>query len=136
MQTHPMSYRHLQRISMATHLLNSLRHLYTLWHNIATLPSNIENPAYPCLRGTTDMSTIQPTDAAVVLLVGTMAIEAFFGKARLQDVIGTYQVRNDMFLLPLPHPSGVSRWLNDPAHQQLLQAALAILSQWRDQFTL
>jgi hypothetical protein len=37
-----------------------------------------------------------------------------------------------MMLLPLPHPSGVSRWLLDPDHHQLLQEALAILSQWRE----
>jgi hypothetical protein len=30
-------------------------------------------------------------------------------------------------LLPLPHPSGQSRWLNDPAHRQLLAAALGRL---------
>ena len=67
----------------------------------------------------------------VVLLVGTMAIEAFLGKVRLEDVIGTYRERDEMLLLPLPHPSGVSRWLNDPQHQQLLQKALHILADWR-----
>ena len=30
-------------------------------------------------------------------------------------------------LLPLPHPSGVSRWLNDPAHSVRLDEALAVL---------
>lgn len=67
----------------------------------------------------------------VVLLVGTMAIETFFGKVRLEDVIGTYRERDGMLLLPLPHPSGVSRWLNDPAHQQLHVKALALLTEWR-----
>src|SRR5947209_11258806 len=67
----------------------------------------------------------------VILLVGTMAIEAFFGKVRLEDVIGTFQERDDALLLPLPHPSGVSRWLNDPAHQKLHQKALEILAGWR-----
>jgi uracil-DNA glycosylase family 4 len=72
----------------------------------------------------------------VILLVGTMAIEAFFGKVRLEDVIGTFQERDDMLLLPLPHPSGVSRWLNEPAHQKLHQQALKLLSTWRDEFAL
>lgn len=67
----------------------------------------------------------------VILLVGKMAIEAFLGKVRLEDVIGTFQERDGMLLLPLPHPSGVSRWLNDPAHQKLHQRALEILSEWR-----
>lgn len=67
----------------------------------------------------------------VVLLVGTMAIEAFFGKVRLEEVVGTFEERDGMLLLPLPHPSGVSRWLNDPAHQRLHQQALEHLSAWR-----
>ena len=67
----------------------------------------------------------------VVLLVGTMAIEAFFGKVQLEDVIGTYEERAGMLLLPLPHPSGVSRWLNDPVHQGMHQQALGLLSELR-----
>jgi uracil-DNA glycosylase len=60
-----------------------------------------------------------------------MAIEAYFGKGRLEDIIGTYQERDGIFFLPLPHPSGVSRWLNAPEHQQLLHEALALLAEWR-----
>ena len=75
-----------------------------------------------------ELQLLQPK---VVLLVGTMAIEAFFGKVQLEQIIGTYKERNGMLLLPLPHPSGVSRWLNDPAHQRLHQQALEQLSAWR-----
>jgi uracil-DNA glycosylase family 4 len=75
-----------------------------------------------------ELAILQPK---IVLLVGAMAIEAFLGKVKLEDVIGTFQERDEMLLLPLPHPSGVSRWLLDPAHQQLLQQALAILAEWR-----
>ncbi len=67
----------------------------------------------------------------VVLLVGTMAIETFFGKARLEEVIGTFREQDGMLLLPLAHPSGVSRWLNEAAHQKLHQKALGILAEWR-----
>ncbi len=72
----------------------------------------------------------------VVLLVGAMAIEAFYGKTRLDAVIGTAQERADMHLLPLPHPSGVSRWLLDPAHQALLHQGLDILRNWRVRYNL
>ncbi len=72
----------------------------------------------------------------VVLLVGTMAIEAFFGKGRLEDIIGTYEERDGMFFLPLPHPSGVSRWLNEPEHMELLRKALGILAEWRARYEL
>ncbi len=37
-------------------------------------------------------------------------------KGHLEDIIGTFQERDGMLLLLLPHPSGVSRWLNDPEH--------------------
>jgi len=75
-----------------------------------------------------ELAILQPK---VVLLVGAMAIETFLGKRKLEECIATFEERNDMLLLPLPHPSGVSRWLLDPAHQQLLQRALAILAEWR-----
>ncbi len=65
-----------------------------------------------------------------------MAIEAFFGKIRLEGVIGTYKERDGMLLLPLPHPSGVSRWLNDSVHQQLHLKALALLTEWRVMYDL
>lgn len=80
-----------------------------------------------------ELRLVQPR---VVLLVGTMAIEAFLGKVRLEDCIGTYQECNGMFLLPLPHPSGVSRWLNAPEHKKLHQLALDLLSDWRRKFDL
>ncbi len=60
-----------------------------------------------------------------------MAIEAYYGKGRLEDIIGTFEERDGMIFLPLPHPSGVSRWLNDSDHQQLLQQALRLLAEWR-----
>ena len=72
----------------------------------------------------------------IILLVGIMAIEAFFGKVKLEEVIGTYRERDGMLLLPLPHPSGVSRWLNDPEHLKLHQQALKILAEWRVVFNL
>lgn len=94
-----------------------------------------------------ELRLLQPK---VVLLVGSMAIETFFststernsgnssrmegrreGKLRLEDIIGTFEERDGMLLLPLPHPSGVSRWLLDPDHQKLHRRALEILSEWR-----
>jgi uracil-DNA glycosylase family 4 len=80
-----------------------------------------------------ELRIVQPK---VVLLVGTMAIETFFERGPLEGIIGRYQERDTMLYLPLPHPSGVSRWLNDPNHQQLLQKALAILAGWREGYGL
>ncbi|GHO73113.1 uracil-DNA glycosylase [Ktedonobacter sp. SOSP1-85] len=80
-----------------------------------------------------ELRLVQPR---VVLLVGTMAIETFFGKTKLEDLIGTYSEHHGTLFLPLPHPSGVSRWLNDLQHQQLLQQALQLLAQWRLEYEL
>ena len=80
-----------------------------------------------------ELQLLQPR---AVLLVGTMAIETFFGKVKLEEVIGTYQEREGMLFLPLPHPSGVSRWLNDPEHLKLHQRALEILAAWRVTYNL
>ena len=67
----------------------------------------------------------------VILPVGGMAIAAFLGPQRLEDVIGEAFERNGVLLIPLPHPSGVSRWLNDAEHQRLLARALELLAEWR-----
>jgi uracil-DNA glycosylase family 4 len=67
----------------------------------------------------------------VILLVGIMAIETFFGKVKLEEVIGTHRESEGMLFLPLPHPSGVSRWLNNSEHLKLHMQALEILAQWR-----
>lgn len=64
-------------------------------------------------------------DPKLVLLVGTMAIERFLGKAPLKAVVGQLVERDGRSWLPLPHPSGVSRWLNDPANRALVDEALA-----------
>lgn len=80
-----------------------------------------------------ELQLLQPR---VVLLVGTMAIETFCGKVKLEDAIGTYLEREEMLFLPLPHPSGVSRWLNHPEHLKLHRRALEILSEWRVAYNL
>ena len=60
----------------------------------------------------------------VVLLVGTLAIERYWGRAPLSDVVGRSRVDGERVLIPLPHPSGASRWLNDSGHRALLRRAL------------
>lgn len=72
----------------------------------------------------------------VVLLVGSMAIETFCGKTRLEEIIGAYRERDGMLFLPLPHPSGVSRWLLASEHRELLNQALHLLATWRETYQL
>ena len=71
-------------------------------------------------------------DPKVVLLVGRMAIDAFIpGKRPLEALIGsTFEIEGRTFV-PLPHASGVSRWLNAPENQARLQVALDELARLR-----
>ena len=64
----------------------------------------------------------------VLMLIGQLAIERFWGRAPLESVIGRMRREVDgRVLIPFPHPSGASRWLNDPGHQLLLRRAIAHL---------
>ena len=71
----------------------------------------------------------------IILLVGTLAIERLWGKAALSEVVGrskrSAQLR-EALLIPLPHPSGASRWLNDPDNRARLERALQLIGRsWR-----
>jgi uracil-DNA glycosylase len=61
----------------------------------------------------------------VILLLGGLAIDRFWGKVPLEDAVGRWRVRDGVTYIPLPHPSGASRWLNDPTHRELLRRGLA-----------
>ena len=63
----------------------------------------------------------------LVILVGRLAIETFFGKVRLADAVGRSFERDERQWFPLPHPSGASTWLNQPRHQALLTQARELL---------
>ena len=63
----------------------------------------------------------------VILLLGGLAINRFWGKVPLESAVGRARTRDGVTYIPLPHPSGASRWLNDPAHRDLLTNGLARL---------
>jgi uracil-DNA glycosylase family 4 len=81
----------------------------------------------------------------LIIPIGSLALERFLPGRRLDDVIGTAygasgaplaQTFEDApVMVPLPHPSGQSRWLNDPARVALLDQALVTLREivaWAD----
>lgn len=63
----------------------------------------------------------------LVLLVGSLAIERLWGRVPLSDVVGKSRVDGDRVLVPLPHPSGASRWLNNAENRRRLRRAIAIV---------
>jgi uracil-DNA glycosylase len=81
----------------------------------------------------------------LILPVGGLALSRFLPGRNLDDVIGSaYSASGERLkaapssspvLLPLPHPSGQSRWLNDPDRAALLDKALrrlADLVEWAE----
>ena len=76
---------------------------------------------------------------ALIVCIGTVAHSRFLPGRRLEDVVGQAwtergelalgEPRTAPALLPLPHPSGQSRWLNDAANLRLLDRALERLGE-------
>jgi uracil-DNA glycosylase family 4 len=90
-------------------------------------------------------ATLELVAPKLIIPIGSLALERFLPAHRLDGVIGEAFTpegalvrgtpRRSPVLLPLPHPSGQSRWLNDPARVALLDRAivrLAGLITWAD----
>jgi uracil-DNA glycosylase len=71
----------------------------------------------------------------VLILVGQLAIARFLGPGRLEDRVG-HRFGERPVMIPLPHPSGQSRWLNDPANRERLASALELVGQLRSSLAL
>jgi uracil-DNA glycosylase len=65
-----------------------------------------------------------------LFLVGQMAINRFLGPGPLEGRVGK-SFGDAPLMVPLPHPSGQSRWLNEPANRDRLAVALALISDQR-----
>jgi uracil-DNA glycosylase len=66
----------------------------------------------------------------VLILVGQMAIARFLGPGTLESRVGR-KFGERPVMVPLPHPSGQSRWLNDHANRERLDKALALIAKLR-----
>ena len=77
----------------------------------------------------------------LVMPIGSLALARFLPGHRLDDAVGrlfdasgaAVEAPGEVpavlpLLLPLPHPSGQSRWLNDPARVRQLESALSRLA--------
>lgn len=70
----------------------------------------------------------------MLILVGQLAIARFLGPGSLEERVGRSFGTNPV-MVPLPHPSGQSRWLNEQANRERLARALALISELRGRHT-
>ena len=64
-------------------------------------------------------------DPKLIIPIGKLAIELFFPKkTKLIDMIGTVLEQDDRWIIPLPHPSGASRWPQNPNNRALIDLAI------------
>jgi uracil-DNA glycosylase len=80
-----------------------------------------------------EIALINPT---LILAVGRLAIGLFYPPGQnLEEIIGTCKQVDERWVVPLPHPSGASRWHQIPANRQLIQQAVGIISQQRKELS-
>ena len=87
----------------------------------------------------TELRLVRPE---LILALGRLSIEAMLPSCRglpLAAVVGTprpaeppYLAEHGTLVLPLPHPSGISRWLNQPEHRARVDEGLAWLARERE----
>ena len=71
-----------------------------------------------------ELRVLQPE---LMVAVGGLAIRRLLGRRALDGCIGAIFEYAGAVVVPLPHPSGVSRWLNDPANRNRLDEAIALI---------
>lgn len=86
-------------------------------------PSPRERELCACWR-TWELELLQPR---LVVTVGGLALQAIAGYPSLTACIGERFEVGAAALVPLPHPSGTSGWLNAPANRARLERALALV---------
>jgi len=80
---------------------------------------------------------IRLIDPEVILLVGRLAVDAVLpGAGRFEDLIGKARRVDGRWIVPLPHPSGASRWHQVPANRKRIDAAIALLARLRRRLAL
>jgi uracil-DNA glycosylase family 4 len=63
----------------------------------------------------------------LIVPVGGLAIRRLLGVTSLDAAIGEPFGHGDAVAVPLPHPSGVSRWMNAPVNQARLERAVELV---------
>ena len=80
-----------------------------------------------------ELEFVQPE---LIITLGRLAAARFLGPKPLTALVGQVFECESRRILPLPHPSGVSRWLNSPENQSLVDQALSELDRVRREMEL
>ena len=76
-----------------------------------------------------EIALCAPWLEAELALVGprVVLLDRFWGRVPLSDAVGRRRIDGERVLIPLPHPSGASRWLNAPENRLRLRRALRVV---------
>ena len=76
------------------------------------------------------LQEIKLVDPKILLPVGRLAINLYFPKSRsLTKIIGNEKELEGRWIIPLPHPSGASRWHQIEKNRALIDKAVKLLAQ-------
>jgi uracil-DNA glycosylase len=63
----------------------------------------------------------------LIVTVGGLALRRMLGAPQLTECVGERYERDGAAVVPLPHPSGASGWLNAPENRERLERALGLV---------
>ncbi len=80
---------------------------------------------------------IELVDPALIIPIGRLAINLFYdSRLPLGKIIGTEKEVDGRWVVPLPHPSGASRWHQSPDNRRLIEQAIVLIRRHRQQLGL
>jgi uracil-DNA glycosylase len=71
-----------------------------------------------------ELAIIRPR---LIVPVGGLAVRRLLGLKSVTDCVGRRFAHEGTVAIPLPHPSGASGWLNDPANRERVAGAAALV---------
>lgn len=75
---------------------------------------------------TEELELINPE---LIIPIGRLAISVFYPRgSKLEDLIGNQTKQNGAWIVPLPHPSGASRWHQIPENRARIEQAIELIA--------
>ena len=68
----------------------------------------------------------------LIVTVGGLALKRLLGLTGLAEHVGRRYAHGEATVVPLPHPSGASSWLNDPGNRRLVTGAVETIREELD----